>query len=60
LKAGELRGVDAPREELLDLVDGMIGDAGEHVAEITLRIETIELRRFDEGVGNPPIFSGVG
>jgi hypothetical protein len=32
-----------PGQQLVDAVDRVIGDAGEHVAQVTLRIETIHL-----------------
>jgi hypothetical protein len=34
-----------PRQKLLDAVDGMIGDAGEHLAQISFRIQAVELGR---------------
>jgi hypothetical protein len=38
----------APREQFFDLVDRMVGDAGEDVAKIGFRVETVELCSFDE------------
>ena len=54
-------GGDVPREELLDAVDGMIGDASHHLAEICFRVETVEFRRGDQTVDNSsPISARIG
>jgi hypothetical protein len=37
-----------PRKLLGDAVDGMVGDAGEHVAQIGFRIQAVELGGFDQ------------
>ena len=39
-----------PGEQLIDTVNGMVGDAGEHLAQVALRIETVQLRRADQAV----------
>jgi hypothetical protein len=39
-----------PGQQISDTIDGMVGDAGEHVAQIGLWIESAHLRGFDEGV----------
>ena len=51
--AGGVVGIECshlPREEFLDAVDGMVGEAGEHVAQVALRIETVEFRGADQAV----------
>ena len=44
-------GLGVPRQQLVDSVAGMFGDAVEHIGEPRLRVEAIELGRFDEGGG---------
>ena len=39
-----------PGEKLVKPRSGMIGDAGEHVGEVMLRIETVELGAFDQRI----------
>ena len=34
---------EIPREQIVDAVDGVRGDLGEHRAEVELRIESAEL-----------------
>ena len=41
---------EIPRKELVDLVDGMIGDACEHFPQVRFRIQPIELGRADQAV----------
>jgi len=45
LRSGEivLRCGDIPRQQIVDAVDGVIGDLFEHAAEIKFRIKPIEL-----------------
>ncbi len=43
-------GFEVPRQKFVDAVDGMVGDAGEHLPQIGFGIETIELRRTDQAV----------
>src|SRR5258708_34576862 len=50
---------EVPRQELLDTVDGMIGDVGQHMSQIGLRIEAVELGRTDEGVEDGGTFSSA-
>jgi hypothetical protein len=38
-------------QQLGDAVDGMVGDAADHLAQIGFGIEAVELGGFDEGVG---------
>lgn len=42
--------VDVPWQQLFDAVDGMLGNALEHMAQIGLRIETVELGCPDQRV----------
>ena len=55
LRSGEivLKCGDIPGQQLLDTVDGVIGDLFEHAAELKFRIEPIELgcseQRIDRG-----------
>jgi len=39
-----------PGKQVADAIDGMVGDAGEHVAEISLRIELAHFCGLDEGI----------
>ena len=41
-----------PGEQLVDAGDLVIRDAAKNVSKPDLRIDAVELRRFDEGVGN--------
>ena len=46
-----------PGQELLDAVDGMIGDAGQYVSEIHCGVEAVEFGGADQAVdrgGSPP------
>lgn len=42
-------GGDVPRQQLLDVVDRMLGDALQDVSQIGFRIKTVEFGRADEG-----------
>jgi len=46
----EANAVDVPRQQFCDAIDGMIGDALDHMPQICLGIETIRLGGFDEAV----------
>jgi hypothetical protein len=49
-----------PGQELVDPVDRVVGDAGEHVAQVGLRIEAVQGRGLDERVENrSPTTTGV-
>ena len=37
-------------QEFLDAVDGMIGDAGQHVAQVSLGVEAVEFGGADQAV----------
>ena len=39
-----------PRQEFVDAIDRMVGDAGDDVGEIGLDIKAAHLRRLDDGV----------
>ncbi len=41
-----------PGQQLVDAIDLMICDAAEHVSQPRLRIDAVELGRFDQRVGN--------
>jgi len=43
LEAGQLRG-EVPREEFRDAIDWMLGQTLEHVAQIRLDVQAVELR----------------
>ena len=45
-----LCGFPVPGQQIGDLAGRMIGDAGEHVGEILLRVEAAELCRFDQRI----------
>jgi hypothetical protein len=47
-------GDDVPGEQFAYARDGVVGDAGQHLAEIGFRIEAVELGRADQGVKLPP------
>lgn len=50
-----------PGQELVDTVDGVIGDVGKHMAQPGLGIDAIELGRADQRVnGGGPFTAGVG
>ena len=39
---------EIPRQQLLDAVDGMIGDADQYLAQISFGIDAVEFRRTDQ------------
>ena len=41
-----------PGQQIVDPVDRVVGDAGEHVAQVGLRIEAVQGRGLDERVEN--------
>ena len=41
---------DVPRQQLLDAVDRVLGDALEYLAQVRLGIEPVELGRFHQAV----------
>ena len=41
---------DVPGQQLVDAADGVIGDVGEHVAQVCLGVNPVELCCADEGV----------
>src|SRR5512147_1391906 len=52
---------DVPGEQVADAIDGVAGDAGEHVAEVGFGIEAVELGGLDQGIeGSGAITAGVG
>jgi hypothetical protein len=50
-------GMDVPGQQLFDPVDGMVGDTGQHFAQIGFGIESIEFRRTDQAVDRRCPFS---
>ena len=42
--------MEIPRQQFVDAVDGMVGDAGQHLAQIGFGIEAVELGRTDQAV----------
>jgi hypothetical protein len=46
------RGLASPRQQRIDLLGGMIGDAGEHVGEPRLGIDAGEFAALDQRVSN--------
>lgn len=56
-----LGGCDVPGQQLVDAVDGVIGDASEHLAQVRLRIESVEFGVADQGVDRcGTLTAGVG
>ena len=56
-------GDDIPGEQLFNMANGMVGEAGEHVAQVALRIEAVQFRGADqavEGGGALPARIGAG
>ena len=51
---------EVPRQQLVDAVDRMLGDAREHVAEKRLGVVSVELRRAEQAIDRRGLFaSGV-
>lgn len=54
-------GDDVPAKQLVDAVDGLACDASQNLAEISLRVQTCELRRGNQTVDNgATLSSGIG
>src|SRR5271155_2033793 len=52
---------EIPWQEILDAVDRMIGDAGQHISEIRFGIETVELGGADQAVDRGgTLTAGIG
>ena len=52
------RGGQVPRQQVVDSIDGMIGNSTEHGAQVELRIESVELGRADQRIdGGGPFAS---
>ena len=41
---------DGPRQQFVDPIDRVLGDALEHVAQVGLEVEAVELRGAEQGV----------
>ena len=55
--------VDVPGRQFVDTVDRVVGDAGEHLGQVGLRIEAVQFGGFDDGVdggGALAAFLGAG
>jgi len=50
-------GIDIPRQQVFDPVDGMVGDAGHHFPQIGFGIQTVEFGRADQAVNDSSSFS---
>jgi hypothetical protein len=51
----------SPGQQVIHTIHGMIGDAGQHVAQVGLGIETIELGGFDQRVDcRSALAAGIG
>ncbi len=48
---------DVPGQEFADAVDGVVGDAFEHVVEVELRVKLVELGCAEQGVDGGGAFS---
>ena len=46
-----------PGQEFVDAVDGMIGDAFEHLAQIEFRIDAVQLGRAEQSIDRSRAFS---
>jgi hypothetical protein len=52
---------DAPGQQFVNAVDRVIGDAGQHVAQVSARVDTIEFAAADERVHRGcPLAPAVG
>lgn len=58
LSRRELRGA-VPRQEVVDPVDRMIGDIGQHMAQPGLGVDTVELGRADQRVDGGGAFAAA-
>jgi hypothetical protein len=55
------RGSQVPRQELLDAVDGVIGNALQHGAKVEFWVETVQLGRTEQTIERcGPFPTGVG
>ena len=41
---------DLPGEQFLDTINGVVGDAGEHVAQVAFRVEAVQFGSADRAV----------
>jgi hypothetical protein len=48
--SGGVDGLPVPGQEFGNTPGGVVGDTGEHVGEVVLRVETVELGAFDQRV----------
>ncbi len=49
--------VDLPRQQLIDPVDRMFGNMGQHVAQIILGVDLVELSSADETIDHGSTFA---
>jgi len=50
-------GIEIPRQQVFDPVDGMVGDASHHFPQMGFGIQTVEFRRTDQAVDRCGTFS---
>ena len=43
-------GLPVPGKQVADAIDGMVGDAGEHLAQIRFRVEPAQFGGLDQGI----------
>ena len=48
---------DVPRQQLVDAVDGMVRDAPEHITQVCLRVEPVQLGCFHEAINGRGAFA---
>jgi hypothetical protein len=54
-------GLPVPGQEFGDAPGGMVGDAGEHVGKVVLRVKTVEVGALDQRVDRrSPTATGIG
>ena len=59
LRAVGLR--DVPRQKFLNAIDGMLGDALQHLAQIGFRVETVQFGRANQAIDCGSAFAtGIG
>jgi len=52
---------DVPGQQLFDAINGVVGDAGEDVAQVSFRVEADQLGRADQAVeSGGTLTAGVG
>lgn len=50
-----------PRQQFVDAIDRMLGNASKHVPQVTIRLHAVEQRRADQAVdGSGPFTARIG